>query len=101
VAFRASPENDEAGSRDPASCPVLPGSPTNQSARPANSPVVVFTSTFSPVPMYSGTMISIPVESLAGLGRLVAVPPLSSGRRLDDFDRHVLRQLQRDRAGRR
>src|SRR5688572_16491226 len=50
-----------------------------QSARPANSPVVVFTSTRSPLPMYSGTMISMPVDSLAGFGRLVAVPPLSSG----------------------
>ena len=29
--------------------------------------------------MYSGTMISMPVDSLAGFGRLVAVPPLSSG----------------------
>ena len=29
--------------------------------------------------MYSGTMISMPVLSLAGFGRLVAVPPLSSG----------------------
>ncbi|MNI97702.1 hypothetical protein D3C73_1564000 [compost metagenome] len=29
--------------------------------------------------MYSGTMISMPVLSLAGFGRLVAVPPFSSG----------------------
>ena len=38
----------------------------DQSARPANSPVVVFTSTRSPVPMYSGTMISSPVDRRAG-----------------------------------
>src|SRR5690606_8790192 len=50
-----------------------------QSARLPNKPVVVFTSTRSPLPMYSGTMISMPVLSLAGFGRLVAVPPLCSG----------------------
>ena len=50
-----------------------------QSARPANSPVLVFTSTRSPLVMYSGTWISMPVDSFAGFGRLVAVPPLSSG----------------------
>jgi hypothetical protein len=50
-----------------------------QSARPANSPVAVLTHTFSPLPMYSGTMISMPVLRRAGFGRLVAVPPLSSG----------------------
>jgi hypothetical protein len=48
-------------------------------ARPAKSPVTVLTSTFSPLLMYSGTWISMPVLSLAGFGRLVAVPPLSSG----------------------
>src|SRR5690606_5603120 len=36
---------------------------THQSARPPNSPVVVFTQTFSPLVMYSGTWISMPVLS--------------------------------------
>src|SRR6185437_6570392 len=67
----------------------LPASPrsTRQSprpsltfhARPENSPVPVFTQTFSPVRMYSGTWISIPVSSFAGLVRLVALAPFSSG----------------------
>lgn len=48
-------------------------------ALPENSPVVVLISTFSPLLMYSGTMISMPVESRAGFGRLVAVPPFISG----------------------
>src|SRR5690606_18596737 len=48
-------------------------------ARPAYSPVPVLTRMRSPTAMYSGTMISRPVETFAGLGRLVAVPPLSSG----------------------
>jgi hypothetical protein len=39
----------------------------------------VLTFTFSPVVMYSGTWISMPVDSLAGFGRFVAVAPLSSG----------------------
>jgi hypothetical protein len=48
-------------------------------ARPANSPVVVLTRIFSPLTTYSGTMISMPVLSFAGFGRLVAVAPRSSG----------------------
>src|ERR1700741_3408893 len=48
-------------------------------ARPANSPVRVFTHTFSSLVMYSGTWISMPVLSLAGLVRLVALAPFSSG----------------------
>ena len=52
---------------------------TRQSARPENSPLVVLTSTRSPLAMYSGTWISMPVDSRAGFGRLVAVPPFSSG----------------------
>src|SRR5579885_1861397 len=48
-------------------------------ARPENSPVDVLTQTLSPAPMYSGTWISMPVWSLAGLVRLVALAPFSSG----------------------
>ena len=39
----------------------------------------------------------MPVDSFAGFGRLVAVPPLSSGGVSIDFHHHALRQLQRDR----
>src|SRR5690348_4596394 len=48
-------------------------------ARPANSPVSVFTHTFSSLLMYSGTCTSMPVFSLAGLLRLVALEPFISG----------------------
>src|SRR5690348_17677480 len=58
---------------------TVPGLSQTPHARPANSPVSVFTHTFSPVVMYSGTWISMPVSSLAGLVRLVAEAPFNSG----------------------
>src|SRR5579875_312437 len=73
------------GSRQPAGARSLresassPGPAQTPHARPANSPVTVFTQTLSPRVMYSGTWISMPVSSLAGLVRLVAEAPYTFG----------------------